>query len=583
MSGLEVVGIALGVLPIVLQSVDAYKDSIRRVATTIRKRKHVEKLARALLLQQQILEETVKSVVLACGCENVIALEDDPLSYFSNEDVQDRLEDYLGLKNSIAFAGLLTTNNLSVKKVAENISGLVPILPAAEDGSCQAQPQEPTNDLVAIINANQRKTNLLTDLAPRVKLLLGTTDIKATIEEIDGGTAALDRFSRLILSNRQTMQSDSSRKAVKLAKALRHMRSFASTLYLAITDGFREQCHDTHETRLYLDDRVEIASDILHRVGRANSTAPLMIFDLVFTTGTCAKGRVSYKTAVQVFEEDDCEDSVHLSINNLNRPDSRAETLVGLSFASQRSASPSRPVIASAVSICAAIKEAGHSHRHISFALVGNQPIGTISDDARSGHHLQEETDNVISLKEILQADETPLPWKFRMLLALRLASSLLQLLQTHWLEHAWSKDAVFFLVHPGSAPAQVLINRPFVQCAFGAMRTVSSTSIEPKVALLELGILLLEIWHKKTLEARFCLEEAPPTAYYERMARAVEWLDDVDEPLPDLYDKAVAHCLRVNISGDTRFLDWEDTKLWSLICGDIIAPLAKICKQWSG
>ena len=66
-------------------------------------------------------------------------------------------------------------------------------------------------------------------------------------------------------------------------------------------------------------------------------------------------------------------------------------------------------------------------------------------------------------------------------------------------------------------------------------------------------------------------------------MARALEWLDDVDDPLLDLYDKAVAHCLRVNISGETRFLDWEAVKLWSLVCEDIIAPLAKICKQWGG
>lgn len=126
MSGFEVVGITLGVLPIVLQSVDVYKDSIRRVGTTIRKRKHVEKLARALLLQQQILEETVKSVVLACGCENVGALEEDPFGYFSNEDIRERVEDYLGPKNSIAFVSLLTANNAIVKKVAENISGLVP-------------------------------------------------------------------------------------------------------------------------------------------------------------------------------------------------------------------------------------------------------------------------------------------------------------------------------------------------------------------------------------------------------------------------------------------------------------------------
>lgn len=413
-----------------------------------------------------------------------------------------------------------------------------------------------------------------------MKLLLGITDIKATIQEIDDGTAALDRFARLTLSNRQTIQSDSSRRAVKLAKAFRHIRKFASTLYLAITDGFREECHDSHETRLYLEDRVDVAADILQRVGKANSATPLMIFDLVFTAGTRPKEQVVYETVVQVFDEDDCDDDFNLSLGNQSRRNSRADTLRELSFVSPRTPSPSKPAIASVASICAAIKEAGGSHRRVSFALVGNQPIGTIPDNAPIAHQLQEGTNDAISLKEILQAEGTPLPWKFRMQLALRLASSLLQLLQTRWLDHAWSKGVVFFLVQPG-AKAQVLLNRPFVRCTFGGLRT-ASRSIEPKVALLELGILLLEIWHKTTLEARFGLDVAP-SAYYDRMARAVEWLDDVDEPLPDLYDKAVAHCLRVNISGDTRFLDWEDTKLWSVICGDIIAPLAKICKQWSG
>ena len=413
-----------------------------------------------------------------------------------------------------------------------------------------------------------------------MKLLLGITHIKATIQEIDDGTAALDRFSRLTLSNRETIQSDSSRKAIKLAKAFRHIRSFASTLYFAITDGFREGCHDSHETRLYLDDRVDIAANILQRVGKANSVTPLLIFDLVFTAETRPKERVFYETAVQVFDEDDCDDNLDLLLDRQSRRDSRADTLVGISFVSHRTSSPSTPAIDSIASICTAIKEAAGSQRRVSFALVGNRPIGTISDGAPLAHQLQDEHNDVISLKEILQTERTPLPWKFRMLLAVRLASSLLQLLQTRWLDHAWSKDAVFFLVPPGSQ-AQILLNRPFVRCTFGGMRTASH-SVEPKVALLELGILLLEIWHKMTLEARFGLETAPK-AYYDRMARAVEWLDDVNEPLPDLYDKAVAHCLRVNISGDTRFLDWEDPKLWSVICGDIIAPLAKICKQWSG
>jgi hypothetical protein len=381
------------------------------------------------------------------------------------------------------------------------------------------------------------------------------------------------------LSNRQTIQSDPSRKAAKLAKAFRHIQAFASNLYRAITDGFQEECHESHETRLYLEDRVDTAADILKRIGKADSATPLLAFDLVFTAGTRPKEGIFYETVVQVFDEDECDDNFNLSVDNLTQ-DSRTDKLVGLSFLPQRVLSPSKPAIASVASICAAIKEAGGFQHRISFALVGNRPIGTISDCASPAHQLQEESNNTISLKEILQAEGTPLPWKFRMLLALRLASSMLQLLQTRWLERTWSKDVVFFLVRP-RAQAQVFLDRPFVRCKIGGMRA-ESLSIEPKVALLELGILLLEIWHKTTLEARFGLEKAP-TAYYDRMARAVEWLDDIDEPLLDLYDKAVAHCLRVNISGDTRFLDWEDTKLWSVVCGDIIAPLAKICKQWSG
>lgn len=45
---------------------------------------------------------------------------------------------------------------------------------------------------------------------------------------------------------------------------------------------------------------------------------------------------------------------------------------------------------------------------------------------------------------------------------------------------------------------------------------------------------------------------------------------------LPDVYNEAVGHCFRAKVSGVTRFLEWEDTKLRRVIRG-------KICKQWVG
>ena len=87
-------------------------------------------------MQQQILEEIVKSVILAGGCEDVGALEEDPFGYFNNEEIQEQVEEYLGPKNSITFVGLIAANNTTVKKVAKNIAGLVPLHQVCKQHTC---------------------------------------------------------------------------------------------------------------------------------------------------------------------------------------------------------------------------------------------------------------------------------------------------------------------------------------------------------------------------------------------------------------------------------------------------------------
>lgn len=126
MSGIEVAGLVLGALPLVLKSVDAYRDGFRRIVTTFNKRQHVSKLARALRLQQHTLEELIKSVVLASGLEDVLALDDDPVGYLNNADVQEQVEEYLGPKNTSFLIEELEASIEAVGKVARSMSGLVP-------------------------------------------------------------------------------------------------------------------------------------------------------------------------------------------------------------------------------------------------------------------------------------------------------------------------------------------------------------------------------------------------------------------------------------------------------------------------
>lgn len=132
MSGIEVAGLVLGVLPLVLKSVDAYKnglDTRGRFGTVFKKRKHVEKLARALLHQQSLLEQLIKSIALESGCEGFLALQildENPILYLENTDVQEQVEQYLGPTNSTLLMKELQLVSETVRKIARAISGLVP-------------------------------------------------------------------------------------------------------------------------------------------------------------------------------------------------------------------------------------------------------------------------------------------------------------------------------------------------------------------------------------------------------------------------------------------------------------------------
>ncbi|KAH8812883.1 hypothetical protein F5884DRAFT_317909 [Xylogone sp. PMI_703] len=569
MSGIEVAGLLLGALPILFSAVDFSKDSLSRIGLAFKKRKNVEKLARALLLQQQFLEETVKSVVIASGCEDVWRLDDDPYGYLNDESVREEVLDYLGVKNDAAFTGALEQSSQIVRKIAKNITGLVPAFKGAPD------------DLLAVINSNRDADGMRLDLIPRVKLVFGMNDLKESVRELDDTSRALDGFTRVLLSNRQVTEDKSSKKAIKLAKALRHVRRFAGSLSQAIFRGWKAECHSQHEARLFLEDRIDIAPDILKRVGK-DGDMPILAFQLIFAAGIKQQQMLWHETVIQVFD-DNFDDPKPPMVSQNSKGSQVAFTIT-------KSASPSiKPEITSISDICSAIEAAKCKKQRIAFVLARNQQIGTTS--AQKETIIQCQQTGTTTLKALLSANNTPrrgpvLPWKFRMLLALKLASNLLQLIQTQWLQSTWSKDMVYFSIQATENEAQdqvvqLDLGRPFVTITFddntGSMQVAQK--IEPKVALLELGILLLEIWHETTLETRFCLEEAP-RGYYQRLALGAEWLDDTDNPLPDLYDRAVSYCIQRPV-GEARFPDWEDIKFWETVCEGVIEPLSKNCRQW--
>ncbi|KAB5586280.1 hypothetical protein GE09DRAFT_945472 [Coniochaeta sp. 2T2.1] len=578
MSGFEIAGVVLGALPVLFACVDLPKQGIQRGLLLFRKRAYIDKLARALLLQKQIIAENIKSVASAAGCDDVWLIDDNPYTYLNDRKVQAQILDYLGSENYTAFSAVLGQSRDILKKLALNLRGF---LPGGEG---------PSDDLLEIIARNSLKTRKL-DLAPRVKLVFAIKDIKSAVEELDKTAADIDRFTKVVLSNRQTASGSASRKATRLAKTLRRVRDSAEDLAFALQDCWKSGCHEQHEASLFLDDRVKSTSATPDGGTRKKNISPEVVFRLLLSSQTNSGQASSYHAAVQV---DNDEPDMDTDVVEHLKP--RAQTAVSpqVTHLHVQTTTPlaAIPGFVSVESICLTLKLCLLDKGGAWFVLTKDGRIGlkqsTDKTSPRPPHLTQ--SARRICLKDILSSGSGSShknPLKFRMLLALRLASSLLQLHNTRWLGKAWSKHSVSFPLRSsqGQGTEVADFDQPFVSLSFsGAMHSKNKEAppVELKVALLELGILLLEIWHQESFESRCGGGDGQvPTGYYQRLALAIEWLDDAADPMPEQYEKAASLCIRCVIGGTSNFAGWDDMAFWSAVCADIIEPLQKNCKPW--
>ena len=128
MSGFEIAGIVLGALPILFQALDSYRGSFTRISQGIRKRKYVEKLARALRMQRQTLESIVKIVLLESGCDTLPADDADICDSLNDQSNQDHVRNYLGEENDVVFQDAIANCFASVHRATLRVATYVPSL-----------------------------------------------------------------------------------------------------------------------------------------------------------------------------------------------------------------------------------------------------------------------------------------------------------------------------------------------------------------------------------------------------------------------------------------------------------------------
>lgn len=430
-----------------------------------------------------------------------------------------------------------------------------------------------------IIRENRDAKSKQLDFLPRVKLMLGAEGFKEITADLDDTTSSLLRLTSLVLSNRQATGLRISRGARSIAKSLHRAHESASNLYVAISNAWKGDCHKGHKAGLFLEDRISIGTP-----GRKLANASLS-FSLAFEAMISEQKTVWHEAVVRVLNDDEHDDEPKqpIIICQPHTPSQRVTVIVA-----NTEPRLARPQIDPVENICTAINPICRKD----FVLTRQCKIGLIAPDNPT--LAISDAPAMIPLKDLLHSrspavQRAPVSLRSRMLLALNLASNLLQLFRTNWLSNpCWSYEHIFFPAGNEAAPQtragkpKIDLERPFVSTSFAkdATHLQCRQLAQPKAALLGLGILLLEIWHEETLEAHFSVEKRP-TEFYERLALALKWLDEMTNPPPELYDRAASHCIKGMVGGEVRFGQWEDGEVWNAICGDIIEPLLKNCKMW--
>jgi hypothetical protein len=164
--------------------------------------------------------------------------------------------------------------------------------------------------------------------------------------------------------------------------------------------------------------------------------------------------------------------------------------------------------------------------------------------------------------------------------LALKLAVSLLQFKTSQWFTSSVSAQVIHFrkTVQAEGIP-RIEVDQPLILQSFCDQTPEKSSSYKPRHMLLELGILLMEIWNEETLAVfakRHCdVDNVPPLM---RPGIAMEWYDKTWEQMTNNYGGVVNTCIAFTLDYNRGMQTWEDEDLRNSVCARIISPLNEEC-----
>ncbi|KLU88272.1 hypothetical protein MAPG_07259 [Magnaporthiopsis poae ATCC 64411] len=563
MSGFEIAGIVLGVMPIVINALSAYQAGRGPLATLRKSRGLLDVLIHKLTIQQGDFYFDMLELLREARVPEILA-ETDPTLERCAEILQvvktgDEVERYLGPQLFGSFLGMLRFYETYLKQITSKLSHIVRPRNAAKD------------DLAAVIRASRCPDSSLI-FKGKLRFAMDRESLAALVNDLEAERHSLGRLVRRVKTKREWEASEPTRSSKTLTLAFSRVRESASSLYRAVCECWACDRHQLHTLMIRLEHRIP------GREGQA-ARSSAVAFRLLFPVEGAVLQRIEIaarcsdpptkKTAVR-FQNN--TPSVAVDGARLKVPSITVTEIPNVPYPTA-----TRVRIRS---ICGVAREAQERQRVLSLELTSYTTLEAADKDDKSPHSY----DKSISLADYLRdaasdADARMSPIE-QTLLALNVVSSVLQLRPTMWCSEPWNSATIKFPVQAVGG-ARATLYTPYVEktiepTILGTQEGASPdlTTETAKSTMLELAILLLEILHHKSIAAWAArYDRGDPRTYQERMGAATRWLELSTSVLLPPHVKAVEECLV--LCARSKLL-WDDY-FQRLYCENIIKPLQEL------
>lgn len=369
----------------------------------------------------------------------------------------------------------------------------------------------------------------------KLKFSMNREELDASIREIDELGQRLRTLRRQIQEGKQVAVSSVASTTCAVSSQLLAVQVRAGNLHRALAQAMEQACSREHDAWLYLE----------HRLGQQRAPASAAASKTVnfgLTLKNCASGSCmhcaveSLDTAIQAKAVDD---------------------------------------------VCRILGDCLSAKQELKLFHVDPERLHYQIDDSSSAAYqgfCYGRDRQIVTLRRMIEACRKKPRWhlKKRIELAVMISSSMLQLHATPWCKRLRS-DSILF---EQDAQGHIDVDRPFVACKLASARGVLSGRTHcGQTELLDLGVLILELWHGEAIQdfadrMGETLEENLDSR--RRMARS--WLQDTEGDMVTPVYEAALRCIECRF--DAIKIDLLDHKLSQVILAGVIEPLWKNCSH---